>query len=530
MKKADIQKLCVALMFVLPVMASATINPKNGNFYITYLDVSLKRDGHALEIRRTYNSMSVDMGWFGYGWGSPFETRLIVLPDGSAVVKENGNGRETFYRTPYDNTEKIKLEVRRIVDAATQREKLGQDAAEKLTSDLARDETMRMRQVIKYGMVSELPMDAALDDSCGKGSLLRVKQGYLRRECGQYGEAAPHTDSFDLKGRLTQRQFADGYGVFINYDEHVPRSSIRDSNGQRINLLWTHGGTVMEASTDKTSTTYAYNERGDLIQSDGEIGNNYRYTYDSNHNLTRIAYEDGSDMVVTYAPVSSYATSQKDRNGSSETFDYGTDPADKNHYWTQVTSKDVDGNVTTKKYEFSYNISETGVEREASIVRPDRSGEHQLTYDDKGRLVRRTNRDGSFTDYIYDPHGNNLLLVIADKRRTEYHYNQQDNLTQIQNSYGEVTSLSYNNQQQIDRIVIEPGRNGGQRRELAFKYNVNGKPVEINMIGTGRILLQYDAQSAVVGVTSKQGGKVAKKIADVFEKYMGQITAAKPLP
>lgn len=529
MKKAHIQKLFVAVMFALPLMVSAAINPKNGNFYITYLDVSLKRGAHALEIRRTYNSMSVDTGWFGYGWGSPFETRLIVLPDGSAVVKENGNGRETFYRTPYDNTEKIKLEVRHIVDAATQREKLSKEAAEKLASDLARDETMRMRHVVKYGLVSELPLDAALDDNCGKGTLLRVKQGYQRRECGQYGEAAPHTDSFDLQGRLVQRQFADGYSVSINYDEHVPRSSIRDSDGQRINLLWTRGATVTEVRTDDTSTTYGYNERGDLVQSDGKVGNNYQYTYDSNHNLTRIGYGDGSDMLVTYAPVSSYATSQKERNGSSETFDYGTDPADKNHYWTQVTSKDVDGSITTKKYEFAYNTSETGVEQVAKIVRPDHSGEHQLTYDDKGRLVRRANRDGSFTDYVYDPHGNNLLLVIADQRRTEYHYNQQNDLTQIQNSDGEITTLRYNSQQQIDRIVIDPDRKGGQRRELVFKYDGNGKPVEINMIGSGKISLRYSGQSGIIGVTSKQDGKVALQIAEVFKKYMEQVRVAKPL-
>lgn len=42
--------LCV--MLSLPVFAIAGVNPKNGNFYITYTDLQLETDGHTLEISR----------------------------------------------------------------------------------------------------------------------------------------------------------------------------------------------------------------------------------------------------------------------------------------------------------------------------------------------------------------------------------------------------------------------------------------------------------------------------------------------
>ena len=41
---------------------------------------------------RTYNSRSIEVGWFGLGWGSKFETNLKVSADGSVVIQENGAG------------------------------------------------------------------------------------------------------------------------------------------------------------------------------------------------------------------------------------------------------------------------------------------------------------------------------------------------------------------------------------------------------------------------------------------------------
>ena len=96
----------------MPVISVAGVNPKNGNFYIACAAIFLENNGHELGIARTYNSKSTVSGWFGYGWGSSYETRLIVMPDGSAVVRENGSGRSMFYRTKSEVAIKAWIDIR----------------------------------------------------------------------------------------------------------------------------------------------------------------------------------------------------------------------------------------------------------------------------------------------------------------------------------------------------------------------------------------------------------------------------------
>jgi hypothetical protein len=108
-------KLIVILVALLafPVLATAGVNPENGSFYITYNDITQRSGDHELNLDRTYNSLSSDLGWFGYGWGSQYETRLVVLPDGSAAIKENGAGLTTYYRGGSESA--VKAGIERII-------------------------------------------------------------------------------------------------------------------------------------------------------------------------------------------------------------------------------------------------------------------------------------------------------------------------------------------------------------------------------------------------------------------------------
>lgn len=248
-------KTILAILLTAPLAASAGVPPQNANFYITYNDVSLKSGDHELEITRTYNSKSTDHGWFGYGWGSTYETRLVVLPDGSAVVKESGNGATTYYRTQDLNA--IREGVKRIVQVAAARENLTQEAADQLAAQLLSDEEKRLEEVIKYEIKTELPIGAALADYCGKGSLTRVAEGYSRKDCNRFGQAVPVTDTFDLQGRLIRRTTNDGYAIVINYREDGG-AQIHDTVGQNIELSWTPEGRVAHVKGEKVEVTYTY--------------------------------------------------------------------------------------------------------------------------------------------------------------------------------------------------------------------------------------------------------------------------------
>lgn len=81
----------------MPVHAAAEISLKKGGFMISARDIELKSAAGELQLRHTYNSFSPEPGWFGWSWGSLFKTRVIAMPDGTGVVRENGSGITRFY-------------------------------------------------------------------------------------------------------------------------------------------------------------------------------------------------------------------------------------------------------------------------------------------------------------------------------------------------------------------------------------------------------------------------------------------------
>ena len=124
-------------MLTLALGAYAGVNLKNGNFFISYTDVIVSGAGKPLEITRTYNSKSTEMGWFGFGWGSEFETHLKISADGSVIVQENGAGALTRF-TPKRKVD-AKKAAQRIVNAMKKKSKLSGANAKKLVKKLARD-------------------------------------------------------------------------------------------------------------------------------------------------------------------------------------------------------------------------------------------------------------------------------------------------------------------------------------------------------------------------------------------------------
>lgn len=515
-------KILFAMLLALPLLAVAGVNPKNGNFYITYNDVSLKSDGHELDITRTYNSKATQVGWFGYGWGSRYETHLIVLPDGSAVVKEIGSGRTTHYRTQDENA--IKDGIKRIVEAARQSENLSPSAAAELATQLLGDEDLRLARVVKYGLYSELPNGAALDDLCGKAALTRVSEGYKRNDCNRFGDSQAATDIFDLQGRLIRQELADGYTVTIHYADDGT-AEIRDTLGQKIALSWTPEGRVASANTPEVEVNYSYDGQ-DLVEAATKAGNSYRYSYDNSHNLTRITYIDDSSMFISYSPrVNGMADAVTERNGDQQTFVYRTDPGNANHYWTKHSVTSHDGKTASREYEYEDQTSATGVTQPARIAQASAGGSVETKYDSQGRVIRKANDTGGVSEYVYHPHSDKLILVFKNDQKTEFHYDAQGKLIRAENSDGQVIDLEYANSPLILRMV-EVNRADQTRRELKFKYNAAGRPTEIALIGIGKIKVEYDDKGEISKVDSAQGAKMALQVTQAFQNLLRVVAVA----
>ena len=515
-------KLILATLLALPAIGQAGVDPKTGNFYITYSDVSLKSGERELEIAHTYNSKATQVGWFGFGWGSRYETRLTVLPDGSAVVRENGAGRVTYYRTKDEGA--IKAGVQRIVEAAKKSETLSPAAADQLATELLRNEELRLAKVVKYGLQSELPNGAALDDFCGKASLTRVGDGYRRKDCNRFGDSEPATDTFDLQGRLIRHELSDGYAVTILFTD-AGHAEIRDTLGQSIALTWTEEGRIASARANDIEVKYSY-DRLDLAQSLLSTGLSYKYSYDNQHNLTRVTYVDDSAMTISYSPsVNGRVDAVTDRMGEKQTYEYRSDPANASHYWTRRTLISSAGQTSTREFEYEDQTSATGVTQPARIAVAAADAAHETRFDLKGRVVRKANSEGIYSEYVYHPRSDKLILVISNRLATEFHYDDQGQLVRAENSDGQVIELGYANSPQIQRLV-EINRTERTRRELRFKYNRDGRPTEIALVGSGKITVEYDDKGEIRKVDSAQGAKMALQVTQAFQTLLSVVAVA----
>src|SRR3569623_1079729 len=409
-------KTILMLAVLLPASALSGVNPKNGDFFITYRDISQQRNEQEFNLTRTYNSLSQESGWFGYGWGSPFETRLIVMPDGTAAIQENGTGEINFYR-PKGNVD-IQSGLRRIMEYALKRESLTPEAAEALKQSLARDEELRVRKVRQHDVKSELPSDAELaSHQCAAAKLVRAAEGFKRTTCDH------DSDFFDLQGRLVRSEQAAGYGIRINYDGAHP-TRISDSLGQSIDLLWNAAGLIGEAKAEgKEHVIYSYSTSNDLVTANTVNGLRYDYQYDGYHNMTRIGYIDDSSMLIEYVPpATGIVRSVTERNGNKTAYEYSTDPDNPLHTWTKVTAISPAGRQASREYEYQLQRTETGEEKVARLATNSDENRRESSFDGKGRVVRKTNSGGDIAEYVYHPVTDKLILILDKEGKPEFHY------------------------------------------------------------------------------------------------------------
>ncbi len=202
-----LKNLFFLLSFFTLVSTYAGVSLKNGNFYVTYKDVTAPGGGHTLEITRTYNSKATKVGWFGFGWGSDFETYLSVPADGSVIIHENGTGA----RTRFIPKEAVNADgaVEKILAAMTKKSTLSAKSLNELKTKLRTDAFLRQSYAKKYNVSAKLPSGLELySNDRGIQKLKVVNDGFVRI----YNDGKKEKYSKD--GKL--EEIKDQYGYKIN--------------------------------------------------------------------------------------------------------------------------------------------------------------------------------------------------------------------------------------------------------------------------------------------------------------------------
>jgi YD repeat-containing protein len=529
--------LSLALVTVFMVSTGqAGVNYKNGNFYISYTDIVVPGGGKKLEITRTYNSKSTEVGWFGFGWGSEFETRLEVSADGSIMVHEHGSGSKTRF-TPKTAIDPVAASTK-IVNEMKKKTALSEKAASELIQKLAGNAELRHTYAQNFGVQSTVaPGSVLFSSDRGPQELHVTKEGFRR------SHSDGRQDYFNNDGQLVKISDKSGYVVGFTY-KNGQLESIKDSQAKQIFFSWYPDGLVKEIwSAGDRKAEYKYQDQ-DLVYTK-DIGDNvYEYGYDKSHNMTEIRYSDKTKLKIAYDPKTFFATEVVDRNNESTKYEYGSNPKNPDdHYWTTVTKPGFDGKPVANRYEYEIKAAKDGARYTYRILTDINGiktetfyGEHSLPtkiargnhvtnfeYNAQGLLTKKNSTKGDFVNIEYDEKINKISKVVNNEGTTSFEYDPKGNLVKASNNQGKTVFLIYDTKGKISKMVDQEAAN--QRRVLAFKYNALGKPVEIEMEKVGKINVAYDNYGEIKKVESSAGHKMALQVTQAFQNL---LTIVKP--
>jgi len=185
---------------MLPAIVWAGVNPKNGNFHISYTDLVVGKQSQKIRISRTYNSTSTYSGWFGFGWGSKYETHLVPLPDGTIVINERGSGERIRYYS--DSKSMVKTASKKIVKTLKRKNAILGQFANKLYKKLIEDADLRYSYSKRLKLNFNFEIGTLLYAKDKGGEKIRVIKGGYKR-LNQYGD----TEFFDWDGRLIKIKY-----------------------------------------------------------------------------------------------------------------------------------------------------------------------------------------------------------------------------------------------------------------------------------------------------------------------------------
>lgn len=536
-------KSLIALLFIASSFVYAGVNLKNGNYYISYTDVVIPGGGKPLRITKTYNSKSTEVGWFGFGWGSDYETFLKVSADGSVVVHENGAGAQTrFIPKVQVNTKEAAMN---IVKKMREKSQMTESNANSLIAKLEKNAELRHAYARQFGVEAKLANGTELfSNERGMQRLVKTPTGYQR----VYSDGKK--EEFNKNGRLAKVSYKSGYFLDVLPKDRVQDSqitAIKDSAGKQVFFEWHSSGMVKALFSSKDrKAQYEYKGK-DLISSTDLIGNKYLYSYDPNHNLTKITYGDKKTQEITYEPKTQFVSSVKKKNGDLTKYKYGSDPKNPDlHYWTEVTKQGLSGKPVTNYYEYEIRTKPDGQQYTYRIVTKINGIKTETIYSEccslplkiargnkvtnfeynaDGLLTKKTSSAGENVELAYNNSCKKISKVLKNGKWTNFEYDKKCNLQKAVNSVGKAVFLVYDRKSRITKMVDRDNKSKKQQ-VLTFKYNAMGKPVEITMEKAGKINVMYDNYGSIKKVESDKGQKMALKVTRAFQNLLAIVKPA----
>lgn len=551
MNRSAVSVVMSVIALAITTTALANVSTKNGNFFMAFVDAKLS-GGMEPSLERVFNSKTAYKGNFGWGWGTDLEVKLVPQPDGTIVVQEYGGGATNVFRPVGYKAQWLEQGINEIVEAKKTAHEIANAqaiAAEKTKLQDSYYRNNEWNRLLAKGLVKGRTFPANTQFQSNRFSYQYITvtaDGYVR--VGDTGR----TEKYNKDGLLSEITDKNANWIRMTYNPRGQREKLVDNLGRKMLFTWTSAGFIENIETENGKTaSYKYNDKSDLIESKDTDGNVYKYSYDTNHNLTKITYADNTALEVAYYPFkeNENVKSVKERDGRVTEYKYEVIKGDKNHYTVSVTMKESDGRViSSSAYEYELKLKSDGelwtyrikstIDGDATetvyneccglpLIIKAEGRETLFEYDVKGRVTKKATPYET-TELVYDDKVGKVGKVSRYSKKekkvlswSEFQYDAKGNLVQAKNSEGKGVRLVYGIDGKIMSMMDQ------NKRVLNFEYDKQTqKPSKISDPAMGTITVDYNNSGEIKKVDSTAGRKIAMQVTGAFNNLLEIIRPA----
>lgn len=534
---------------------------------------------------RYYASHNSDAGVIGFGWQTPADIRLELIPNenGIGAVAHFPDHATAFNAAPaddgwaarthdwqhghalYRDDARMVLRTRKGIEYGFVLPSWWRDTAAALDGD--------SRLTLPIDRMADLNGNAWVFERDVYGGLVRLvewkRDGQTERlvECG--------TD----RGLLTSLTLIDAGGnahplVSYEHDRERNLAVAIDPMAHPHHFGYTAGHRMVNHTSARGVSFYYSYQQGDdgVWRVDHAWGDNglfdYRFVYDRARMETCVTNSLGHTMITQMnergmpvaeidplGGVTGYRYDAQGRTSAVIDLAARTTAWEYDAYGNLLVQTLPDGSTVRVQYDddhrpvcvtapvarqWRYEWDDRG--NLVAQIKPSQAIS-RYAYDVCGQLISRTGPSGAVTQFEYDRDGNPAGLVDALGNRTQYEHNVRGNVVRVVNALGQVNSYEYDRNSNLIRSIEVGGR------ELHCIYDADGNLVryrdpagnttQLEYSALGRVCkriaangnaveYRYDTEAQLVGVINEQGDLYTLKrdvMGRVIEEvdYWGQV-------
>jgi RHS repeat-associated protein len=343
--------------------------------------------------------------------------------------------------------------------------------------------------------------------------------------------------TFDGDRVLTQVTDQGGRDVFINYEQNAPDNdgrltlrSVTDASGQQTVLGYRPWDCVVSLKKPEENTPYTQTWQDNVslagtpatrvVSQTTAYGDTTNAAYDATQNKVTETRPDTTEVTYTHYGVNQPPKSLTDAAGKTMAFSESahaqpTGVTDRMGDTTTISYHTETGKILTITNNKGNTITNTYTAQEQTITNPDNNETVGFTF---YNLTRIDYPDGTKEQFTYDGRGNMLTRVDRNNNTWTYTYNDRGQVLTVTNPTGGVTTYTYN----ADATLASA--TDSDTGTTTYEYDGYKRPIKTVHPDTTSVAVTYDLNDQVTSITDERGNAYAY----TYDKNGNLVTATDP--